>query len=59
VSNASAYITEAVRLRHKRERIRAMLRRHGIHVTDEGVETMSERLQNLERRRRRAAGGQP
>jgi hypothetical protein len=60
VNNASAYITEAVRLRRKRERVRTMLERHGIRVTDEGVDAMGERLRNLEeRRRRRAAGGEP
>lgn len=59
VSNASAYITEAVRLRRKQERVRAMLERHGIHVTYEGVDTMGERLRTLEeRRRQRVAGDQ-
>jgi ubiquinone biosynthesis protein UbiJ len=57
VNNASAYITEAVRMRRKRERVRAMLERHGVHVTDEGVDTMGERLRNLEERRRRRTGG--
>jgi hypothetical protein len=60
VSNASAYITEAVRLRRKREHVRAMLERHGVPVTDEGVESMGERLRSLEERRRgRSERGTP
>lgn len=52
VGNASAYITDAVRLRRKRERSREVLARHGIRVTDDGVNAMRDRLRSLEVRRR-------
>lgn len=59
VDNASAYITEAIRLRRRRERTREMLERHGVQVTDEGVAAMGERLRALkDRRRQRRAGDQ-
>ncbi|HET8658331.1 MAG TPA: hypothetical protein VFM55_04945 [Micromonosporaceae bacterium] len=58
VENASAYITEAIRLRRRSERTRAMLARHGIAVTDEGVAAAGERLRAAEQRRseRKVAG---
>lgn len=58
VENASAYIAEAIRLRRRSERTRAMLARHGITVTDEGVAAAGERLRAAEQRRgqRKAAG---
>jgi len=52
VDNASAYITEAIRMRRKREHTREMLAGHGIQVTDEGVAAAGERLRAVEERRR-------
>jgi hypothetical protein len=52
VDNASAYIAEAIRQRRKRERTRALLARHGIEVTDEGVAAAAEKLRAAEERRR-------
>jgi hypothetical protein len=55
VDNASAYVAEAVRQRAARESTRAMMRRHGYEVTDEGVAKWRDRLAALERRRGDAA----
>jgi hypothetical protein len=52
VENASAYIAEAIHLRRKIERTRAMLARHGIPVTEEGVTAAGEKLRAAEERRR-------
>lgn len=42
--NASAYIAEAIRRRRNEESVDSMLKRHGIHVTQEGVARMRARL---------------
>jgi hypothetical protein len=42
--NASAYVTESVRLREQREDVKAFFARHGYDVTDEGMRRMGERL---------------
>ena len=47
-SNASAYVTEAVRDRMEREQTRALIADHGIPVTEEGLDRA--------RRRRLTAG---
>ena len=52
IDNASAYIAEAIRVRRRSERTRAMLARHGIAVTDEGVATAGAKLRAAEERRR-------
>jgi hypothetical protein len=54
VDNASAYITDAIRLRRRSERTREMMARHGVPVTDEGVHAAGERLRAAERRRQQA-----
>jgi Arc/MetJ-type ribon-helix-helix transcriptional regulator len=56
VENASAYIAEAIRLCRSRERTREMLERHGVHVTDDGVAAMGDRLRALRERRRQGGG---
>ncbi len=48
--NASAYITESVRMRQKREDVKAFLARHGYNVTDEGIQRMHERIEAKKRR---------
>lgn len=52
VDNASAYIADAIRMRRKSERTRAMLARHGIQVTDEGIAAAGAKLRAAEERRR-------
>lgn len=54
VENASSYIADAIRLRRKSERTRAMMARHGIHVTNEGITAAGERLKAVEERRRQS-----
>ena len=54
VENASAYIADAIRLRRRVERTRAMMFRHGVELTDEGVAAAGERLRAIEERRRRS-----
>jgi hypothetical protein len=56
VGNASAYITDAIRLRRRSERTRDMMARHGIPVTDEGVQAAAERLRAAEQRRQQTRG---
>ena len=56
VENASAYIADAIRLRLRAERTRAMLDRHGIQVTDAGVAAAAAKLRAAEERRRAGAG---
>ena len=48
--NASAYITESVRMRQTREDVRTFLARHGYNVTDEGIRRMHERIEAKRRR---------
>jgi hypothetical protein len=52
IENASAYIADAIRQRRRSERTRAMLARHGINITDEGVAAAGEKLRAAEQRRR-------
>jgi len=52
VANASAYIAEAINLRRRTERSREMLARHGITVTDEGIQAAGDKLRAAEDRRR-------
>lgn len=51
VDNASAYIAEAIRLRHRRENTRSVLADAGYRVTDEGIARMRARVHDLEARR--------
>jgi predicted transcriptional regulator len=51
VDNASAYVTEAIRLRRRRESTRQALVNAGYRITDEGVAAMRDRVQSLEARR--------
>jgi hypothetical protein len=48
--NASAFIAEAIRLRHQREHVRQFLARHGYQVTDDGIGRIGERLADKKRR---------
>jgi hypothetical protein len=48
-ANASAYVTESIRLRHQREDVRAFLARHGYEVTDAGIKRMRQRLADKKR----------
>ena len=54
VDNASAYIADSIRLRRKGEHTREMLARHGIQITEGGVQAAGERLRAAEERRRQA-----
>ena len=49
--NASAYIAEAIRLRIRREALRAVLSEAGYQITAEGKEKMRLRVHDLETRR--------
>jgi hypothetical protein len=51
VDNASAYVTEAIRQRRRRETTRQVLANAGYRITDEGVAAMRDRVQALEARR--------
>ena len=44
VDNASAYIADAIRLRRRRDTVRAMLPNAGYEVTNEGIDRMRQRL---------------
>ena len=44
LSNVSAYVTEAVRLRMRAETTRAMLEAAGFQITEEGMQRWRERL---------------
>jgi hypothetical protein len=58
VENASAYVADAIRMRRRRERTRAVLTNAGYRVTDDGVRRMRDRVRELEERRiRRAESG--
>ena len=57
VDNASAVVAEAIRARQKSERSRAMLARHGIAVTDDGIKAAGKRLREAESRRHEASKG--
>jgi hypothetical protein len=51
VPNASAYIADAIRRLHRSDRTRAMMARHGLAITDEGVAAAATRLRAAEARR--------
>ena len=53
VDNASAYIADAIRLRRKGERTREMMARHGLPITDVGIQAAGDRLRAAEEHRRR------
>lgn len=55
VENASGYIAEAIRMRRRRERVRAVLADAGYEVTEDGIERMRHRVRDLEARRGRHA----
>ncbi|MBB5868594.1 hypothetical protein F4553_001973 [Allocatelliglobosispora scoriae] len=58
VENVSAYVTEALRLRRRGDRLQAVFARHGVEVTPEGVAAMGARIeaQQSRLRARRGAG---
>lgn len=56
VDNASAYIAESIRLRRRRDSVRAVLFNAGYDVTEDGVDRMRRRVRDLEARRGRANG---
>lgn len=53
VANVSEYVTTAVRLRRRGDRLKEVFSRHGITVTPEGVASMSQRLADQQARRAR------
>jgi hypothetical protein len=53
VDNASGYIAEAIRMRRRRERVRAVLTEAGYEITEDGIARMRRRVQDLEARRDR------
>lgn len=53
VENASGYIADAIRLKRRSERTRALFASHGIKITDEGVAAAGVKLREAEERRRR------